>query len=101
MPIAGELSDFRFRASPEELRLFFPVGYTCEQLNCRDGEGQILIDGNEWGIYDTYANALTVVLHAGDLSYSDAKKVVNAICRQLSIRTSVEWKIASSGRKSE
>lgn len=57
-----------------DLSLFCPAGYACEQLDCRNGEGQVLIDGNEWGFYYKYSNALTVVLHEGNLSYIKALK---------------------------
>lgn len=74
---------------PPELSVFFPAGSDCRQLNYGQGEGQVLIDGHEWGVYYNDRGNLDVVLHSGDLSIEDAQLVVSRICAQLSKRLGV------------
>lgn len=65
------------------LSLFFPPGAVCKQLNSGQGEGQVMIDGAEWGFYYNESGNLDVVLHGGGLSTEEAERVVRSICRQL------------------
>ncbi|RKH16396.1 hypothetical protein D7X74_15640 [Corallococcus sp. CA047B] len=65
------------------LSVFFPEGAVSEQLNYGQGEGQVLIDGHEWGFYYNDRRNLDVVLHDGGLSIEDASNVVSRICTKL------------------
>lgn len=81
---------------PRNLSLFFPEGSVCMQLNYGQGEGQVLIDGHEWGFYYNDGVHLDVVLHEGGLSVEEASRVVSRICARLSkqLGAEVQFKFA-------
>ncbi|MCY1041903.1 hypothetical protein OV208_11315 [Corallococcus sp. bb12-1] len=77
--------DLDYSGTPP-LSVFFPEGADCEQLNHGQGEGQVLIDGHEWGFYYNDRVHLDVVLHDGGLSVEAARQVVSRICARLTQR---------------
>jgi hypothetical protein len=80
--VSGRWPDMDQPRDPE-LSLFFPRGSDCEQLNSGQGEGQVMIDGVEWGFYYNESGSLDVVLHGGGLSKEEAERVVRSVCEQL------------------
>jgi hypothetical protein len=62
-----------------ELSCFMPEDSQWEQINYGQGEGQLLVNGCEWGFYYTDDNSLSVVLHKGPLSRSEAEAFVDAV----------------------
>ena len=66
-----------------QLSCFFPDDSVCEQLEYGQGEGQILIDGIEWGFYYNSRGNLDVVLHENRITEKHAKKIVTGICSVL------------------
>ena len=78
-------------AAEKGLSVFFPAGADCSELNYGQGEGQVLIDGHEWGFYYNEQGNLDVVLHSGDLSRDRAGLVVEQICKQLNERFAVAF----------
>lgn len=49
----------------EELACYIPPGIRWQQLNYGQGEGQVEIDGAEWGIYRSSESELSLILHTG------------------------------------
>ena len=50
-----------------ELLCYIPPGTHWRQINYGQGEGQVEIDGREWGFYWHTASELAVVLHSGEI----------------------------------
>jgi len=94
-PIDSDFPDLAYPPSPNELSLFFPDDYSCEQINYGQGEGQVLIEDCEWGFYFNDEGNLSIVLHDGELTESEAIAVVKSICQKLSSDTSLNWKIVN------
>ncbi|MCE9666968.1 hypothetical protein LY474_03995 [Myxococcus stipitatus] len=47
--LSGDLASLPLGDAPTPLSVFSPEGSRCEQLNDGQGEGQVAIDGEEWG----------------------------------------------------
>ena len=89
------LSSLSYGERSFELSCFIPDGYSWEQVNYGQGEGQVLINGNEWGFYFGDNGVLSVVLHDGSVPLSDGiifiKSVVQKVFQEYS--ESVDIKI--------
>ena len=75
----------------QELSVFFPKGRPAVQVNYGQGEGQVLIDGLEWGFYYNERGNLDVVLHGAGISPSQASGVVSDICQALETRYKIQF----------
>lgn len=76
--------DFALASAEPPLSVYFPAHRQCRQLNYGQGEGQVEIDGLEWGFYWNDPSDLSVILHDGALLTQDeAEQVVADICSQL------------------
>lgn len=85
--------DLDYSGSPK-LSVFFPPGSDCKELNYGQGEGQVLIDGHEWGFYYGDQGHLLAVLHDGDLSVEEASLVVSRLSANLSTKLGSEVRFA-------
>lgn len=92
-PTDGDFPELGYPPSPNQLSIFFPVDYSCKQINYGQGEGQVLIEDCEWGFYYNDEGNLSVVLHDGELTELEAIAVIKAVCQKLSSVTLLNWKI--------
>ncbi len=75
----GERIDIVFGPPGKELACFVPDGMEWKQINYGQGEGQININGNEWGIYYSVNGGISIILHDGEVDYSEALALVEKI----------------------
>jgi hypothetical protein len=67
-----------------ELSCYIPDGVLWTQINYGQAEGQVLIDGREWGFYWHGPQELSVVLHDGVIDAEAALKFVHAVAEKVS-----------------
>lgn len=60
-----------------ELACYIPDELTWKQLNYGQCEGQVEIDGNEWGLYWTAPDVFAVQLHTGEIDLERALRFVH------------------------
>jgi hypothetical protein len=75
----GLETELKYGDRGRELSCFMPDDSQWEQINYGQGEGQLLVNGCEWGFYYTDDNSISVVLHKGSLSRSEAEAFVDAV----------------------
>ena len=66
-----------------ELNGFLPNSCEWEQINYGQGEGQVIVDGNEWGFYYSSSGGISVILHVGIVSLSEATAFVDAVAAKI------------------
>jgi len=66
-----------------ELAPYVPAGTPWRQVNYGQGEGQVEIDGREWGFYWFRPAELSVVLHAGEVGFEGAVGLVRRVAEQV------------------
>jgi hypothetical protein len=69
--------------SGQELAGFIPAGRTWRQLNYGQGEGQVEVDGCEWGFYYAGPGILMIVLHRGEVEMSKAVEFVSGVAARI------------------
>ena len=75
--------DLQYGSTGVELECFIPDGYEWLQINYGQGEGQVLINGCEWGFYYSNHDSITVVLHEGDISEDEAYEFAKDVCNHI------------------
>lgn len=80
-----------------ELECFIPAEYEWKQLNFGQGEGQVLVDGCEWGFYYTDNNMIGIVLHEGDIDISQASIFIKKVKEKVSKSVSAEIEVVLVG----
>ncbi len=65
-----------------ELACFIPDGVPWTQANYGQGEGQVIIENNEWGFYFG-DDAISVVLHEGSLPFKEAYEFVSSVSEKI------------------
>jgi hypothetical protein len=70
-PVGGQLPDIPLGPPGRELGCYLPTSVAWRQLNYGQGEGQVEVEGREWGLYQTGDGGLAVVLHSGEVSAAD------------------------------
>ena len=78
-PVDGTLPELSYGARGSELGCFVPNGVSWSQLNYGQGEGQVEIEGCEWGFYYGDPGQLSVILHAGEVSLERATSFVHEV----------------------
>src|SRR5262249_7259580 len=68
----------------KELQGYIPDGVKWKQLNYGQREGQVEIDGREWGIYveSLSQNALAIALHSGEVRIEAALEFVQRVAEK-------------------
>ena len=82
--VEGSLPEQTLGPRGRELEHFIPKGVTWRQLNYGQGEGQVEIDGCEWGFY--FADELgtvRVALHEGNVDAAAALAFVRGVAEKL------------------
>ncbi len=67
-----------------ELSCYVPAGVSWKQINYGQSEGQVEIEGREWGFYWQGPGDFAVVLHDGEIDATEAVKFVRAVAEKLS-----------------
>lgn len=80
--VGGGFPDIEYPRG-RELSVFFPAGHACVQLNYGQGEGQVLIDGAEWGFYYSDKTTLHAVLHEPGPAPHEAAAIVAGVCARI------------------
>ncbi|MCP3101814.1 hypothetical protein LZ198_23335 [Myxococcus sp. K15C18031901] len=95
--VTGDLASLDLGEWPTPLSVFFPEGSRCEQLNYGQGEGQVDIDGEEWGFYWSPHGSLRVVRHEGLRSVEQTQEVMTRIRARLAerLRGEVTFRLSS------
>jgi len=75
----AEEFDISYGEQGRELSCFIPEGMSWRQLNYGQGEGQVEIDGNEWGFYYSDSGGICVVLHKGEAQHGSALEFVEKV----------------------
>lgn len=68
----GDLPDLVYGEEGRELSCFIPDNIDWRQVNYGQGEGQVLIDGAEWGFYYGDQNTISIMLHKGEVEVQSA-----------------------------
>lgn len=75
----GFIPDLEYGERGSELSCFIPDGISWTQINYGQGEGQVLINGCEWGFYYTDNDSIGVTLHDGVVSLEESLHFINAV----------------------
>lgn len=75
----GFFPDVLYGAPDVELGCFIPEGCSWAQVNYGQGEGQVIVDGVEWGFYYGDDDSLFIIMHEGDITYDEALKFVEQV----------------------
>jgi hypothetical protein len=88
----------RIRLGPQgsELSCYVPSGVPWKQINYGQSEGQVEIDGREWGFYWQGPREFAVILHDGEIDVSEALQFVRAVAEKVS-SGQVSFKILLAG----
>ena len=88
IPINGTFPELKYGLYEEsqrrELECFIPDGIEWHQINYGQGEGQVEIEGCEWGFYYGEHGEITVVLHVGQADASAALNFVHNVAHRVS-----------------
>ena len=79
----GFLPDLVYGDRGRELRCFIPIEYSWKQLNYGQGEGQVLINGSEWGFYYSSYETIDVILHDQATSQKEALQFAHRVCEHV------------------
>jgi len=66
--LSGDLASLPLGDAPTPLSFFFPEGSRCEELDYGQDEGQVAIDGEEWGFSWNDRGGVHAVRHDGTRS---------------------------------
>ncbi len=75
----GSLPDRSLGPTGRELACYLPPEVKWRQVNYGQGEGQVEVDGREWGFYQDGTGALAVELHFGRMSAADGLAFVRRV----------------------
>jgi hypothetical protein len=82
----------------EELSCYIPADVRWQQLNYGQWEGQVEIDGCEWGFYWTDSKTFEVILHAGGVKLNDAIQFVRKVAKKVG-GNSENYRLLLKGQK--
>jgi hypothetical protein len=77
-----------------------PVGTHWTQIGYGQGEGQVEVDGCEWGIYWNRQDEMSMTLHRGRVEAESALAFVREVVRRITLET-VAYKIFFLGEETE
>jgi hypothetical protein len=81
--LAGMRPEIRLGPEGRELACYVPPGLAWRQLNWGQAEGQVEINGCEWGFYWWSSTDLAIKLHAGEIDAVEALDFARAVGRHL------------------
>ena len=79
----GGVPKFSLGPPGHELACYVPDGVSWRQVNYGQGEGQVDIDGREWGFYLAYPDEVQIVLHDGEMKIDTAVAFVRDVASTL------------------
>jgi hypothetical protein len=82
-PIGEAFPNFPLGTTGEELACYIPPGIVWRQLGYGQGEGQVEIDGAEWGIYWSREGELSLILHSGRVELEAALTFVRGVASRI------------------
>lgn len=94
----GLFPNLRYGPSGEELRCLIPDGIVWQQLNYGQGEGQVSINGSEWGFYFPAEDSMLIVFHKGHMEFSTAISFIKSVHKKLSDTYNVDLRIEILGQ---
>lgn len=93
---SGKSLDIRLGPQGSELSCYVPSGVSWKQINYGQSEGQVEIEGREWGFYWQGPREFAVILHDGEIDAAKALTFVRAIAEKLS-NGQISFKIVLAG----
>ena len=75
----GFVPDLDYGNAGNELSCFIPDGFEWKQVNYGQGEGQVMINGCEWGFYYGDNDVVSVVLHSGKVPLQETLSFINGV----------------------
>lgn len=82
-PTSGHFPKLERGSRGSELACYIPEGLQWRQLNYGQSEGQVEIDGREWGFYWEGPNEMVVVLHSGEMEADAATNFVRRVAEKV------------------
>ena len=79
---SGIIPDLDYGSRQSELSCFIPEGYDWEQTNYGQGEGQVRVEGSEWGFYYS-DDGINITLHEGIIPLSEAVRFVEKVAEKI------------------
>jgi len=87
IPVEGSFPEIRYGPQGRELSGFLPENVHWHPLNYGQGEGQVMIEGCEWGFYHGMDGVKSVKLHTGTWSAEQAFAFVEGVAKKIAGNT--------------